>query len=223
MTTQSSQDAPTPRTRVATVSESLRIDAMAGAGSPAHQRDCNKAADLIEELQSAIAAEKAKRAEAERELIAWRSVANKQEQRAESAERELAAERDKSKSVLAAACKPWEYCTGEPPEWESPLQSVWQACISWCQELVAKSFKIEHYDSDGATETLEGDTMVGFGNIIQQVIDRELATAKATLNIVRNGTIEDCAKLADTSKGYPTWTSAKIRALKTPLPKGPSK
>ncbi len=96
----------------------------------------------------------------------------------ERLETELAAANEQADKALKIACKPWEHCVGEPPEWGSPLGDVWQAAIEWCQGLVAKKYGIKEYDSDGGTETIEGDTMVGFTNIIHQITEQSLASER---------------------------------------------
>jgi hypothetical protein len=111
---------------------------------------------------------------------------------------------------IETACDPWKYCVGNPPDYESPLQNVWQAAIVWMQELLAKHYGIAAYESEGATESLEGDAMVGFANIINQLTDARADEA-----------IERCAKVCDEQQSEPEcperarYCAEAIRALKS--------
>lgn len=77
-----------------------------------------------------------------------------------------------TEAALREACKPWEYSTGEPPEWENPLRGVFEAGITYAVQRLARMLHVESYEG-------------GDGEELNEALDRELA------NVMRAAGFED--------------------------------
>ncbi len=79
--------------------------------------------------------------------------------RADSAERTAGA-------ILTEACKPWEHCTGEPPDDGSPLSGVFVAGMVYTERLLAKLLDVTHYEGGDGSEDFDNDATQTLRNIL---------------------------------------------------------
>ena len=68
---------------------------------------------------------------------------------------------------LNEACEPWKMCSGDPPDWDSPLMNVWQAAICWTLSIVGKQLGATDWEGGDGTETLDGDVAQEVMNIMR--------------------------------------------------------
>lgn len=69
--------------------------------------------------------------------------------------------------VVKEACRPWEYCVGDPPEWDSPLGWVYDAGVSYALARLADVLGVSNYTPCDGSETYEGDVSGTAGNILR--------------------------------------------------------
>lgn len=81
----------------------------------------------------------------------------------------LLAEIDKlrARTTVEQACEPWKHCTGGPPDWDSPLQNVWQAACCWTLDIVGRALGAEDWECGDGSETIDGDIAAEVGNIMR--------------------------------------------------------
>lgn len=70
-------------------------------------------------------------------------------------------------TALKAACEPWKLCSGDPPDWDSPLMDVWQAAICWTLRIVGATLGAKDWETGDGSETLDGDVAAEVGNIMR--------------------------------------------------------
>lgn len=68
---------------------------------------------------------------------------------------------------LVEACEPWKTCSGDPPDWDSPLMNVWQAAIVWTLQIVGGVVGAKDWEGGDGSETLDGDVAAEVTNIMR--------------------------------------------------------
>ena len=67
---------------------------------------------------------------------------------------------------LDALCKPWEFCTGDPPDDDSPLQRVFVAGMLYTEGLLAKLLDVKRYEPGDGSEDFDFDATQSLSNIL---------------------------------------------------------
>lgn len=70
--------------------------------------------------------------------------------------------------ILADACKPWEHCTGEPPEYDSPLHEVYCAGAEKAVSLLASALGVKQYTGADGSDSFDGDLGGTLANIVKE-------------------------------------------------------
>ena len=69
---------------------------------------------------------------------------------------------------LDALCKPWEFCTGDPPNDDSPLHRVFVAGMLYTEGLLAKLLAVKRYEPGDGSEDFDFDATQSLSNILTE-------------------------------------------------------
>ncbi|MBA9067482.1 hypothetical protein FHR71_001212 [Methylobacterium sp. RAS18] len=68
--------------------------------------------------------------------------------------------------ILTEACKQWELCFGDPPEYGSPLHGVFVAGMIYTERLLASLLSVSDYEHGDGSEDFDADATQSLRNIL---------------------------------------------------------